>query len=188
MLVEYADQELDSNDAFAVRVHLEDCLACRAALLRLDTSLELCHEIWNERGDAERRSKAITKSQLKSTLVRAAAALAATLLLAVSMWPLRPHDEVINAAATTSQSDELREDTVAADTISTNHITIDVELVISRATMAARLEAASAVLATNPALTEYRERADRLLATTFADLEAGQRAKARLNSSDNSYQ
>jgi len=182
LLVEYTDQELPCHDMDMVREHLQSCDACRAALGRLETSLQLCHEVWNEPIAREIPERvALSKSLIKTSLVRGIAALAVAVLLVVSIWPLLRHEETINANGSKTKADS------ASAQASSDDLT-DVQRTISRVSMAARLEASSAALATDPTLAEYRERADRILATKFADLEAGKRAKLRLNSDDNSYQ
>jgi len=189
MLVDYADSELAADEEELVREHLAHCLACRQDLARLDRSLQISRTIWDQCLDqcppsADAATLNQSRRQWRASLRRAAVVLAASLLLTAGFWATpKPIDRMAQEVKSRGGNESTQPVDSAA--VQINSVAqMDVALIeqrIARATMAARLEASSRLLSTDPSLSEYRERNDRLLATQFADLEAGKQALRRLN-------
>ncbi len=160
LLVPYADGELSEVEARWVADHLAGCPDCRAELRLLEQSLELARAVWHE---SARQAPTVEIRRPRSRRLSMAAAMvacAALLLLALAPWLLRPE----SAERQTAQPIPIEQPAEEAD--------FDVEEYIAREGRSARLAAAVELLATQPGLEEYRQRAEQYLIENYGDTTA----------------
>ena len=189
LLVDYSDGQLPEAESARVAAHLAECPRCRSELASLERSLELARYLWDE---AAARAPSTDSGGLSTRRVtrrtRAAVAVAACamlLLLAAGAWWLvrggRPsEDDPIRVAVPvppTGQAEEPPPVAPAEDR--------DIDAVIARAGRAAELAASVRLMATQPGLQPFRQRAEHYLARTYRDTPAGDEAATRIGAGAN---
>lgn len=150
-LVAYADGELPPAEAQTVKDHLATCAECQAALGRLERSLQAARRVWAEVATPVGPR---VHARPYAGAVRAALALAATVLMAVTVWltwPVVRHHPAGPEIAQNPRDASLD----------------DVKESISRAGRAARLQASLEILASQPGMEWYQAEAERYYDRTF---------------------
>lgn len=159
MLVDYADGQLSQNDSNKVAEHLEKCEHCRKILNALHKSLELAGAIWED-GLAETKEirTPIRQKAGKIPWPRYAAAAAGIILLLTTsiVWRalLRPQEKEINFA--------------------------EIERSITEAGTAARLLAATELLAEYPDAQTIVKQQYRYIVETYPETSAANEAKLKI--------
>jgi len=185
LLVPYSDGELSGDDCRRVEAHLAACPECRSEIGVLGRSLELARAIWQESAAAVPPLHRVTPSpphpvarSPRRWALRAASA-AAVVLIAASwlFWPSsRGRESASNdrqeppAAVQQPKPDSAQPQPELSDA--------DIEEIIAREGRKARLLASIAILATEPSLKEYKERAERYLAEAYPDAPPGRQMPA----------
>ncbi len=161
MLVDYADGQLSSSDSNQVAEHLEKCEHCRKILEALHKSLELAGVIWADGlMETQEIHTSILSKHRKTRWIRYAAAAGIILLLTTSIvWralvrPVRPSEKEINFA--------------------------DIERRITEAGNAARLLAATELLAEYPDAQSIVKEQYRYIAETYPETSAAKKAKLKI--------
>ncbi len=165
LLVAYSDGELPAVDVARVEAHVAGCPDCRAELRALERSLEIAQSLWRE--SAASASVPIPGPALRSRRqLQMGVSLAACVALLVAtaayvLWPrgnpgaVEVADTKIPAPVAASQVD---------DPVLDNE---EMEAAIARQERVARLQVSARLLATQPGLEKYRDRAERYLAETY---------------------
>ncbi len=165
LLVAYSDGELPAVDVARVEAHVAGCPDCREELRALERSLEIAQSLWHESASSAsvpsagpaRQSR--RHLQMGVSLAACAALLAAT--VAYVLWP-RDNPAAVEVA-----------DTKIPAPVATSHVDDpvledgEIEAAIARQERVARLQVSARLLATQPGLEKYRDRAERYLAETY---------------------
>ena len=162
MLVDYADGQLSSSDSKQVAEHLEKCEHCRKILEALHKSLELAGVIWADGLTETKEIRApLPLKHRKIPWIRYAAVAASIILLLTTsiVWralvrPVRPSEKEINFA--------------------------DIERSITEAGNAARLLAATELLAEYPDAQSIVKEQYRYIAETYPETSAAKKAKLKI--------
>lgn len=175
LLVEYADGELSEPDARHVAAHLAECPDCRAELRRLERSLELARDVWQE---SAARAAASGPWPMRAGRRRVpAAACLAVLLLIVGLWVFsRPQPRHQESGETVRQTARIPS---PAPPVRPEDVDIEIAAFIAREGRSARLAAAARLLATQPGLERYRNQAESYLARAYRDTAAAAQATTR---------
>jgi anti-sigma factor RsiW len=192
LLVPYSDGELSGDECRRVEAHLAACPECRHELSLLGRSLELARSIWQESAAAvspvhtgvpwprlrghesgsERHAHASVS--MAPRWIVAAVSAAAVLLVAATwlLWPSHPDRQSVR--------NDRKEPPAAAQQLKPDSASPQPELseaeiveMIAREGRKARLQASIAILATEPSLKEYKERAERYLAEAYPETAPG---------------
>jgi len=196
-LVDFADGELPEHERGRVETHVSHCAACRAELGRLRRSLELAQSVWQEAAAAVAAPcpplAARDGSLMSLRRVATVAACAAAVLVVLGTWLLwRPRGgsevasvrqsgpaggvEKSNGGASLPGGEKGSNGEASPAVGKARPEDLDVEAIIAREGRAARLAAAIALLATEPSLKEYRERAERYLREAYPEAAAARPA------------
>ena len=178
LLIDYSDVELEAGLAAQVAAHLEHCAECRQQLARLETSLGLAGEIWEESARTVSDIDTIhvhRRFAPARRVVLIMASTAAVILAGLFVWsrpvqhdaplsgarPLggKPDHAVAHAQDTDNFPRELR------------HSEGELLALISRAERQARLRVSLELLEQTPALRSYAEEAEQYLVANFSDLD-----------------
>jgi anti-sigma factor RsiW len=170
LLVDYADGELSRAQAAEVEQHLARCPVCRARLQRLERSLDLARDVWQDSFVVPPSGPSGRKSRLKPVLRTSLAACAAALLLIAgfSLLPRKPRAEI---------------EQTALKTIVDPAEEIDFQALLAREVQAARLAASANLLASDSTTAPYDREALAYLASAYPDTEPGRQAARRANPS-----
>ena len=157
------------------------CPECRRELGLLRRSLELARSIWQDSAAALSPSHPLTLSPRhpltpspRHLLIPAAVSAAAVLLVAATwlLWPSHLDHQ--------SASNDRKEPPAAAQQPKPDLVApqpelseAEIEEMIAREGRKARLQASIAILATEPSLKEYKERAERYLAEAYPETAPG---------------
>jgi hypothetical protein len=190
LLVPYCDGELSADDRRRVEAHLAACPECRSEIGVLGRSLELAQSIWQESAAALSSPHPFTPSsphpviaspRHRRLIPAALAGVAAAALVAVGTWlawrPERGNQLTQQTAVTPSPRHPVAP-SPPHPVIAAAPEEIDVEEYIAREGRKARLQASIAILATEPSLKEYKERAERYLAEAYPEAAPGRRMPA----------
>jgi anti-sigma factor RsiW len=159
MLVDYADGQLSSSDSNQVAEHLKKCEHCRKILGALHKSIELAGVIWADGlTETQEIHTPILSKYRKTRWIRYAAAAAGIMLLLTTsvVWRalLRPSEKEINFA--------------------------EIERRINEAGNAARLLAATELLAEYPDAQSIVKEQYRYIAETYPETSAAKKAKIKI--------
>jgi len=173
LLVPYSDGELSIDDCRRVEAHLAACTDCRRELGLLGRSLELARSIWQESAAAVSPRHPVTPST-RRLLIPAAVSAAAVLLVAAT-WLLWPSHQDHQSARNDRKEPPAAVQQPKADSAPSQPELSDAEIeeMIAREGRKARLQASIAILATEPSLKEYKERAERYLAEAYPETAPG---------------
>ncbi len=169
LLVEYCDGELSALELARVEEHLEQCSGCRSQVAALRASLDIAQEIWNEPVKEIAGSTAgcgHTRRRLR--VAGAFAAIAAAVIVCIVWWPdggQRQQDTIDAPSRLTEKPSPL--DAPSAEPLEAD----DVEAMILRQVQSARLAAAADVLAADPDLKSYHDRARKYLADAYGAVD-----------------
>jgi HAMP domain-containing protein len=180
LLVDYSDGELEAELAAQVEAHVKRCAECRMQLARLDASLSLAGEVWQESaqsvGDVD-----VTVAQRDRWTARPAvlafASLAAVLLIGLFAWQFVSHDDRPLAGGADSRGEIPKPNLAATNAPNTPRDEIDnseqdLLALIDRMERRARLQASLELLEQTPSLRSHAEEAEEYLATAFGDLDS----------------
>ena len=166
LLVAYSDGQLSAVDAGHVEAHLAGCSDCREELRLLERSLEAARSVWRESAttaSVPRISPTLGSRRQFRVAVRAAACLVLLATATVAYVLLsRGGPAAVDVADVTVPA--------PVDAVEVEELAVeneDVEAVIARQERAARLLVSARLLAAQPGLEEYRDRAQRYLAETY---------------------
>ena len=182
LLVDYSDGELEAELTTRVEAHVERCTECQSRLARLDTSLSLASEVWQQSarsiGDVH-----VTPGQRDRRNARRAvlalASLAAVLLIGLFAWQSATQKDTPLADKPESQQETpepILADTNNEDTSHTEVETSEQDLlaVIDRMERRARLQVSLELLEQTPSLHSYAEEAKQYLASAYGDLDGAE--------------
>lgn len=166
LLVAYSDGELSGVDAGRVEAHLAGCPDCREELRVLGRSLEIARSVWREAAASASvpRVASIDRSRRQFRIAACATACSLLLVMATVGYVLssRGDPAAVDFADTTFPAPV--EATRVDDPVLEDE---EIEAVIARQGRVARLQVSARLLATQPGLEEYRDRAQRYLADTY---------------------
>ncbi len=159
MLVDYADGRLSTGESDKVAEHLEKCEHCRKILGALQKSLELTGIIWADSLTETKEIRApITSKHRKITWPKYTAAAAVIILLLTTsvLWRalIKPQEKEINFA--------------------------EIERRITEAGTAARLLAATELLAEYPDVQPIVKQQYRYIVETYPETSAADKAKLKM--------
>ncbi len=159
MLVDYADGLLSSGESNKVAEHLENCVPCRRTLEALQKSLALTGVIWDDGLAETKEIRILIPGKMRSIpWTRYAAAAAGIILLLTTsvVWRtlMKPVDKEINFA--------------------------DIERSITEAGTAARLLAATELLAEYPDAQPLVKKQYRYIVETYPETSAADKAKLKM--------
>ena len=158
MLVDYDDGQLSSDESNQVTEHLENCVPCRRTLEGLQKSLALAGVIWDDGLAETKEIRILIPGKMRSipwTKYAAAAAGIILLLTTSVVWRtlMKPVDKEINFA--------------------------DIERSITQAGTAARLLAATELLAEYPDAQTIVKNQYRYIVETYPDTSAAKKVKLK---------
>lgn len=159
MLVDYADGQLSPDDSSQVAEHLAQCEACRKVLDALQKSLELAGVIWNDSLIETENIRIPTSQKSKKLPLLRYAAIAASILLVVTtsiVWRalVKPEQTEITFA--------------------------EIERRITESASAARLLAATELLAEVPDAQPIVDQQYRYIVETYPETTAAKNAKSKI--------
>ncbi len=172
-LVDYADGELGPAEVAEVESHLATCETCREELRLLERSLELARVVWDEPVGVEvevQQGESRRRVSLAMTAGVATCAVALAIMFGLGLFtsaeprqqdgprnpgPIAASTPVIDVPATPDAEEE-----------------IDLTQLIAQEGRAARLAASARLLATQPSLAQYQQRAERYLTETYGETAA----------------
>ena len=172
-LVDYSDGALSPGDSDRVAEHIAACPECRRALHRLERSLEIARSIWEEYASDTRPVLPTRDRRWRSVRLLSAAVLSVSAVALVSigvyLWfgGLRGRPAPIAANGDTP-TETVEHDLIdnAGDIRPAEH---DVVALIARDARRAKLMASAQLLAGEPVLRDYKEKAERYLAEAYSD-------------------
>jgi anti-sigma factor RsiW len=166
LLVAYSDDQLSALDVGRVEAHLAGCPDCREEFRALEQSLEIAQSLWRQSAENANVPK-ISPAGRSRRKLRPAVCVAACLVLAamatVSYVCLsRGNPAAVEVA-----------DPIVPPSVTPDHVekpvlgNEEIEAVIARQGRIARLRVSAQLLAAQPGLEVYRDRAERYLAETY---------------------
>ena len=190
LLIAYSDGELSAAEADRVTTHLAGCPGCREELQLLRRSLHVARTVWSESAAAARQPGSIRRRATGRPVpaVACAAACVSILLLAAGLWlflgeggepdlasvPRIDGAKTVHTQVTSPPPHEIAEEDED----------IDIQALIAREGRSAKLAAAARLLATQPGLERYRDKAKRYLTETYrGTAAAGEAAESAVSPS-----
>jgi hypothetical protein len=190
LLVDYSDGELPEADRRRVEAHLGECPACRSQSAILCRSLELAQSVWHTAAEAgpcrQESPRRVQPGGLPSArglgrnhLAVAAVILAGVLLAVLGPWLARRSQQVGRAGPEEGSAGELATpQPKPTPPVPAPRDEPSLDAILASETRAARLAASIEILASQPGLEEFKDNAQRYLATTYPGTAAAQRAAA----------
>jgi hypothetical protein len=167
-LVAYADGELPASEAQQIKKHIAHCENCRTMLKALQRSLLVTQTIWKSRQAQWPKKYSYKKPLLSRWLVRRLTAVAASILVLISIGVIRlalyrPTEKTFSI----KQEPKLQK-------------IDDIEMEVHRAGLAAQMLAVADMLADQPGGEQYAEKRYTYIINSFAGREESKLAKLRL--------
>jgi hypothetical protein len=168
ILVAYADGELSASEAQQIRKHIAHCENCRKMLKALQRSLLVTQAIWKSRQAQWPKKSSYKKPILSRWLVRRLTAVAASILVLISIGVIR---HALYRPTEKSFSIKPESKIQKID---------DIEMEVHRAGLAAQMLAVADMLADQPGAEQYAEKRYTYIINSFAGREESKKAKLRL--------
>jgi hypothetical protein len=190
LLVDYGDGDLTEADRRRVEAHLGECPACRSQSAILRRSLELAQSVWHAAAEAGPYRQGSpwrvrlgglpsARVPVRNRLAVAAVILAAVLLAVLGPWLARRSQQVGRARPEEGTAGQLAApQPKPTPPVPAPHDEPPLDAILASETRAARLAASIEILASQPGLEEFKDSAQRYLATTYPGTAAAQRAAA----------
>lgn len=182
LLVDYSDRELEAELTTLVEAHVERCTECRSRLARLDASLSLASEVWQQSARSVDDVDVTPGQRDRSTARRAVlalASLAAILLIGLFAWQSATLEDT--PLAENPESQQQTSKPILADTNDENNSHNEIEnpeqdllALIDRMERRARLQVSLELLEQTPSLHSYAEEAKQYLASAYGDLDSAE--------------
>lgn len=167
-LVAYADGELSASEAEQITKHIAHCENCRTMLSALQRSLLVTKAIWQSRQAQWPKKNSYQKPLLSRWLIRRLTAVAASILVLISIGVIR---HALYKPSEKSFSTKSEPKIQKID---------EIEMEVHQAAMAAQMLAVADMLATQPGSEQYAVKRYTYVINSFAGREESKQAKLRL--------
>jgi len=167
-LVAYSDGELPTSEAEQIKKHIARCENCRIMLSALQRSLEVTKAIWKNRQAQWPKKPSYKKPILSRWLIRRLTAVAASILLLISIGVIR---RVLFKPTEKSFSNRSEPAIPKID---------EIEIEVHRAAVAAQMLAVADMLADQPGGEQYAVKRYNYIMKSFAGRNESKQAKSRL--------
>ena len=167
-LVAYADGELPASEAQQIRKHMAHCENCRTMLKALQRSLLATQALWKSRQAQWPKKNSYKKPLLSRWLIRRLTAVAASILVLISIGVIR---HALYKPSEKSFSTKSEPKIQKID---------EIEMEVHRAAVAAQLLAVADMLAAQPGSEQYAEKRYVYIINSFTGRDESKQAKLRL--------